>query len=311
MAENTIRRRLVFSAWADTTEKSPFDRLAAADVLADLSPDEVVLEHGEALTAVELVRRGTDTKSTRVRLFALHDAKSAPSTWRVGEGASVIDLADGRYSAFITHVSIWPNKIVTHDAHANAPGLGRLSAYLHHLTGQKMTIRALYEQGLVEQLEDLIGIRGLEIGIHNPHKAQGAGAGMVESLLPSFAKKVPSLRVSMGMGRKGPRDAYLDPEVADLVYEISDKAEQLFDSLKVSGKSKTIKTPKGEPKTITVNMLSQRLCIEADLPREVDNPGLPEEDELFKAVTRAKRELQESGALEAAVEARMVLDQQS
>jgi hypothetical protein len=310
VADDTIKRRLVFSAWADAIEKQPFDRLAAADALASLAPDDVVLEHGEALTAVELIRRGSEDKSTRLRLLALHDAKSAPSSWRVGEGASVIDLADGRYSAFITHVSLWPNKIVTHDAHANAPGLGRLGIYLHHQTTQKVLFRALYEQGLADQLADLKGIRGLEVGIHSPHKAQNNGAGMVESLLPSLAKKVPSLRVSMGMGRRGARDAYLDPEVAELVYEVSDKAEQLFDSFKVSGKSKTIKTPKGQPKTVTINMLSQRLNVEAELPRDAENPSMPDEKELFKAVTLANRELKDGGALAAAVEARLVLDQQ-
>jgi hypothetical protein len=310
MAEDTIKRRLIFSAWADAIEKQPFDRLAAAaDALASLTPDEVVLEHGEALTAVELIRRGTEDKSTRLRLLALHDAKSAPSSWQAGEGARVINLGDGQYSAFITHVSLWPNKIATHDGHANAPGLGRLALYLHQLAGQKVLFRALYEQGLADQLEDLDGIRGLEIGIHSPHKAQSIGGGMVENLLPSFAKKVPSLRVHMGMGRKGSRDAYLDPEVADLVHEVSDKAEQLFDSFKVSGKSKTIKTPKGAPKTVIINMLSHRLSIEKDLPRDGSNPSMPDEKELFKAVTSANRELRDSGALAAAVEARLVLDQ--
>jgi hypothetical protein len=312
VADNkTIKRRLVFSAWADAIEKQPFDRLAAADAVSNLAADEVVLEHGEALTAVEVIRRGTDDKSTRLRLLALHDAASAPSSWRAGEGASVIDLADGRYSAFITHVSLWPNKIAVHDHHANAPGLGRLAAYFHHLTEQKVVFRALYEQGLADQLKDLDGLRGLEVGIHTPHKAQSIGNGMVENLLPKLAKKVPSLRVSLGMGRRGPRDAYIDPEVAQLVYEVSDKAEQFFDSFKVSGKSKTVKTPKGQPKTVTINMLSQRLNVEAELPRDGQNPSIPEEVALFKAITKANRELRDSGALAAAEEARLVLEQQS
>jgi hypothetical protein len=311
MADNVVKRRLVFSAWADAIEKQPFDRLAASDALSNLDPDEVVLEHGEALTAVEVIRRGSEDKATRLRLLALHDATSAPSAWRAGEGASVINLADGRYSAFITHVSLWPNKIAVHDQHANAPGLGRLAVYLHHQTKQKVVFRALYEQGLADQLKDLVGLRGLEVGIHTPHKAQAIGNGMVESLLPKLAQKVPSLRVSLGMGRRGPRDAYIDPEVAELVYEVSDKAEQLFDSFKVSGKSKTIKTPKGQPKTVTVNMLSQRLSVATELPRDEENPSIPEEKSLFSAITRANRELRDSGALAAAEEARIVLEQQS
>jgi hypothetical protein len=310
VTDNTIPRRIIFSAWADASENDPFDRLAAADALAALPHEEAVLEHGPALTAVELIRRGDETKSTRLRLLALHDARSAPSSWRAGEGASVIDFANGRYSAFITHVSIWPNKIVAHDHHANAPGLGRLGVYLWHRAEQKVRFRALYEQDLVEQLEDLDGIRGLEIGIHTPHKAQTSTDGMVGALLPRLAPKVPSFRVGMTMGRKGPQDAYLDPEVAELVYEISDQAEQLFDSFKITGKSKTEKTPKGRPKTITINMLSKRLNVELDLPRDTENPSVPQEAALFKAATNAKRELQDGGDLAAAVEARLALDQQ-
>ena len=91
MTDGTLKRRLVFSAWADAIEKRPVDRIAAAEALSNLEPDEVVLEHGEALTAVEVIKRGSEDKPTRLRLLALHDATSAPSAWRAGEGASVIE----------------------------------------------------------------------------------------------------------------------------------------------------------------------------------------------------------------------------
>ena len=88
------RRRLVFSAWANAVEKHPFDRLAAAKALSELAPDELVLEHGEALTAVELIENGSDDKPTRLRLLALHDAANAPTSAH-GQGASLINLGDG------------------------------------------------------------------------------------------------------------------------------------------------------------------------------------------------------------------------
>jgi hypothetical protein len=311
VADDTIKRRLVFSAWADGLQKRPFDRFAAADAIATLDPKDVVLEHGDALTAVELIRKGDEQKSTRFRLLALHDARSAPSSWGVGQGASLINLADGQYSAFITHVAVFPNKIAVHDGHANAPGLGRLGGYLHHKANQKVVFRALYEQGLADQLQDLDGIRGLEVGIHSPHKSQVTDTGLVGGLISKLSSKVPALHVKMGMGRRGPRDAYVDPEIADLVYEISDKAEQLFDSFVVKGKSKTIKTPAGNPKTVSINMLSQRLSLDTELTRDARNPSTPDEKALFKAITRARKELQDSGALAAAVEARMLLDAQS
>lgn len=310
VAADTLKRRIIFSAWADTVEKQPFDRLAAAEMLSTLEPDEVVLEHGEALTAVELIQKGTENKPTRLRLLALHDAANAPSAWGPGQGASLIDLGADQYSAFITHVSLWPNRIAAHDAHANAPGLGRLATYLHRLTDQKVAFRALYEQGLTDQLEDLVGVRGVEFAIHSPHKTQTA-EGMFGSLIPRLAPKAPSIRVSLGMGRRGPRDAYLDPEIAETVHDLADKAEQFFDSLKIRGKSKTITTEAGRPATVEVNLLSHRLSVDEQVPRDGDNPSVPEPKALFKAVTRARNRLQDSGALAKAVEARVLLDQQS
>jgi hypothetical protein len=306
----TLKRRLVFSAWANAVEKHPFDRLATAKALSELAPDELVLEHGEALTAVELIQNGSDDKPTRLRLLALHDAANAPSAWQPGQGASLINLGDGQYSAFITHVSLWHNNIVAHDAHANAPGLGRLAIYLNERADQKVMFRALYEQDLADQLEDLDGVRGVEFAIHSPHKTQTA-TGMIGSLLPRLAPKAPAIRVSFGMGRRGPRDAYLDSEIATTVHELADKAEQLFDSLKVRGKSKTIKTDAGRPKTVEINLLSHRVSVDEQLPRDDNNPSVPEQTALFKAITRARKQLQDNGTLERAVEARMLADQQS
>lgn len=310
MASETLKRRIVFSAWADTSERHPFDRLAAADALNKLGDDEVVLEHGEALTAVEVIQKGSPDKPTRLLLLALHDAASAPSAWGAGQGASLINLGDDEYSAFITHVSLWENKIAAHDAHANAPGLGRLASYLWQRAGQRVTFRSLYEQGLADQLEDLDGVRAVDVAIHSPHKAQNA-SGLIGSVIAQLRPKAPAIRVSLGMGRRGPRDAYLDPEIADAVHEVADKAEQLFDTLRIRGKSKTVKTEAGNPKTVEINLLSHRLQVAVELQRDVANPAVPDRKALFKAVTSARKELQDSGALKAAEEARTLLDQQS
>lgn len=304
-----LQRKLTFSAWADASESASFDRIAAAEAMRDLDLDEQVLRHGDALTAVEVIQVGTSEKPTRLQLLALHDAETAPSAWGPGQGATVIDLGQGRYSAFITHVSIWPSKIAAHDGHANAPGLGRLSTYLAQQAEERVVFRALYEQGLSEQLDDLEGIRGVAFGIYSPHKKQAA-SGMVESLLPRLAPKVPAVRVSLGMSRRSPRDAYLPPELADEVFELADKAEQFFDALKIRGRSKTVKTPAGKPKTVEVNLLSQRLHVPVEVPRDAENLSVPDRKQVFRALSRAHRELQASGKLAAAVEARILLDEQ-
>src|SRR4051794_16411061 len=182
----TLKRHLTFSAWADAVKKEHFDPTAAAVELAEIEDDDLVFKHGDALTAVEVVDDGSDGGPVKLRLLALHDADNAPSSWGPGAGATQVDYGDGRYSAFFTHVVIWDDKVVAHDAHANAPGLGRLAEYIRANTEkQRVVFRALYEQGLADQLADLDGVRTVEYGIYRPHKVQQARSqGLFGSLLP-------------------------------------------------------------------------------------------------------------------------------
>jgi hypothetical protein len=255
-----MKRKITFVAWANASEKFPFDLDEAARGLASIAPAEQVFQHGEMLTAVDHVSPGSQNRPTRLRLLALHDADSAPSEWGPGAGATYIKLAANRYTAFFTHVTIWPDMIAAFDQHANSPGLTRLAAYIKEHTDQRVVFRALYEQELKQQLEDLQGYRTVEYGIHSPHKKIALSAnGMVGNLLPRMWQRIPSFRVRVGMGRKGRRDAYLPDDLHDEVLKMSDAAEEFFDSLVISGPSKTLKTPAGGPQKVDVNLLSQRL----------------------------------------------------
>lgn len=308
----TLKRRLTFSAWADGRQHEQFDLVAAANELAAIDDDELVHAHEESLTAVEVIADGDGGGPVKLQLLALHDADSAPSSWGPGAGATQVDYGDGRYSAFFTNVVIWPDKVVAHDAHANAPGLGRLAEYIRAKTDeQRVIFRALYEQGLAEQLADLEGIRTVEYGIYRPHKKQQAQSqGLFGSLLPN-RPDVPAFRVSMGMGRKSKRDAYLPPDLADEVIGMADKAEQYFDSLVVRGRSKTEKTVAGNPKTVEVNLLSRRLHIVADLPRDAKNRSAVDQGATFRALISARKQLEQDDKIADAVEARILLDQQT
>src|SRR5262245_10739302 len=107
-----IDRRLVFYAWADTNERHPFDRLTGAATLGALPRDEMVLDGGQdTLTAVEVVAAGDNDAPTRLLLHALHGPGSRPSEWGPGEGTQTIDIGEGRYTAFTSHVSVWRDKV--------------------------------------------------------------------------------------------------------------------------------------------------------------------------------------------------------
>lgn len=307
---DTLKRKLTFSAWADGSSKEGFDRLAAATAIAAIPHAELVYEAGEALTAVEVESVGSEDEPTHLRLFALHDADNAPSSWGPGEGASPVDFGDGRYSSFVSHVLLWSDKVAAYDRHANAPGLGRLADFIRAQTNERVIFRALYEQGLAEQIADLDGVRSVEYGIYRPHKHHAAQArGMFGPLLPAQVE-VPAFRVSMGMGRKSKRDATLPPEVTNQVIGMADQAEEFFDALTISGRSKTQKTAAGNPKMIELNLLSQRLHVAADVGREPNNPAAITANAARFQIVAARQTLDADDKIVDAVEARLLYDQQ-
>lgn len=309
MAPTTVKRKLTFVAWADANEKRPFDLDAAASKLAELSPSQIVLAHDqELLTAVDHVRPGTDTRATELQLLALHDAENAPSEWGPGAGARRITIGKGRYTAFFTHVLIWPDKVAAFDGHANAPGLGRLADYIRLRTGQRVLFRALYEQGIKERLEDIAHFRSFEYGIHDPKKktALAGDSGLVGGL-PKVWQKVPSVNVKVGMSRRSRRDAYLPDEVAEEVVAMSEVAEQFFDRMVIKGPSKTRTKPNGRPEQVRIDLLSERLRREREIERSADG-NLPDHAATFRALRELRKELDAEGRINAAQEARIFLD---
>ncbi len=303
-----VKRRLTFYAWADTSENHPFDRVKGASGVHALDPDEIVLDQGEdTLTAVEIRSPGDGTRPTQLLLHALHGPGSRPSQYGPGEGTQPIQIGEGRYTAFTSHVAIWDDKVAAIDMHANAPGLGRLSTYFWNQVQERVAFRPLFNQDMAERLKDLEGIRGVNFSIHEPHKiVQARKLGMLGSVLPK--RNFPSIHVSAGMSRRDPHDAYVDDEIAAELFEIADAAEQFFDSMRIRGRSKTEKTAKGRPKTVEINLLSQRLHIERELDSDAENPSLPQQAEAFGALDAARTVLAGDGRLQAAVEARLGFD---
>jgi hypothetical protein len=304
-----FNRRLVFNAWANSNDNHPFQRTAGAEALAALPVDETVLDHGDDfLTAVEIIAIGTEREPTQLLLHALHGPGSRPSRWGPGEGARSISIGENQYTAFSSHVALWADNIAALDAHANAPGLGRLSRYFFSLARERVVFRPLFEQDAARRLEDLDGIRGVDFAIHDAYKVERARAnGMISELMPR--KEFPSIQVSAGMSQKNAHDDYIDDAVADELFELADNAEQFFDRIKVRGLSKTLRTKTGQKQSIVVNLLTERLQVTKALDADVDNPSMPGRDGVFRALTAARRELEDDGnKLASAAEARIALD---
>lgn len=306
----TVARRIIFSAWASVSLKHPFDIEAALDEFKPLSGKDVILEQNEALTAAVVLQRPSGDDPALIQLLALRDYENRPINWGPGSNPEPITIGEDQYTADITHVAIWQDKIVAHDAYTNAPGLARLSAYMRDKGNQRVVFPPLYDPGLTQQLKDLEGLRRVEYGIHTPSKVQHASSsGFLSDLIPSaFGEKVPSLRVSLGMSRRSPRDAYLDDSVSDPVLKAVEHAEQFFDTLQISGKSKTQTTPAGNPKTVVLNLLKHRIQTSREIARIEGGGNLPDPDAVYEALIAARKETDQNGRLSKAVEARAVVD---
>lgn len=304
-------RRVVFYGWADTNENHSFERIVGSEALAALSTADRVLDHGDDyLTAVEVIDVGTSTEPSRLLLHALHGPGSRPSRWGPGEGAQSISIGQNQFTAFSSHVSIWEDKIAALDAHANAPGLGRLSAYFMRRATQRVAFRPLFEQDAADRLNDLDGIRGVDFAIHDSYKIQKARAhGMISELLPK--QNFPSVQVSAGMSRKNAHDDYVDDQVAAELFDLADVAEQFFDRIKIRGLSKTEKTKTGQKASKEVNLLTERLQIEKTLDADADNPSMPDRNGAFQALDAARSELEVGDQLARAAEARIAFDETS
>lgn len=310
----SVQRKLTFVAWADMSPRKPFNFQAAAKKLAKIKPSESILAHGRDdvdMTAIDHLKAPAAVKPGEplaLQLLALHDAANAPSEWGPGHGTRTVQIGKDRYTAFITHVLIWPDKVAAFDAHRNAPGLGRLSDYIRRKTGERVIFRALYEQGLQEQLKDIDGYRSFEFGIYDPHKRAALGDGkMLQSLLPKRYENVPSLSVKMGMSKRGPRDAYLDDEIVDEFLAVADSAEDFLDALKLRGRSKTIKTPSGKPAIVEIDLLHRRLTSDASIQRAGGGSNLPDAGAAFKALRKARQQLDKDKKIERAQEARLLV----
>jgi hypothetical protein len=311
MAGESVARRIVFSAWADTNPKHPFDCHAA---LAQIKPLEgtpdMVLDHGDALTAVIVLEQPSGDDPALVQLLALRDYENRPINWGPGSLPEPITIGKDKYTADITHVAIWPDKIVAHDQYPNAPGLTRLHSYLRDRGNQRVTFRPLYDPDAAAELEDIKGLRRVEYGIHTPSKVLAStGSDFLGKLFPSaFGASVPSIKVSLGMSRKSPRDAYIDEDLSETVLKAVEQAEELFDTLVIAGTSKSQKTPSGNPKTVRVNLLNHRIQTTRDILRADAGGNLPNPEVVYETLIEARATIDKDGRLAKAVEGRTVLE---
>jgi hypothetical protein len=296
-----VARQLVFYKWCSLNAKPPFVYHDALKVLDDKiagDPGFAIVENDDVTTAVTVATAGSNTQPAKVQLLALRSPDHRPSQWTPGAPLGPLPLQDDHYPADVTHVMIWPDGIAAQDLHANAPRLGRLSFYLRHQVSAYVSFEPLYQPDMLERLEQLRGqLRLVEVSLTRPEYFVD-NRGAFQTLVPSvFGSRAPSVSVHIGMGRRGPRDRFLDDATEEAVFQIAENAHDQVDRLVIGGRNRLT------GKSDRVNLLSERLQEKVEITAHPDVPALPDEHEVFEGLSKAYRSFRVQGLLDRAVQA--------
>jgi len=296
-----VTRQLVFYRWTSIERRPPF---VPGSVFSNLQtkitrdPDSSIVENDEVTTATMVAEAGSPTEPAKVQLLALRGPDSRPSRWKPGEPLGPLPLRDDQYPADVTHVMMWPDGIAAQDLHANAPRLGRLSYYLRHQVNAYVAFEPLYQADMLERLKQLRGqIRLVELSMTRPeYIADDRGA--FATLIPSvYGQRVPSVSVHLGMGRRGPRDRFIDGATEEAVFQIAEDAHDYVDRLVVAGRNRRT------GKTERINLLNERLQEKVDVAPRRDVPALPDEQLVFDLLAKSYITFQADGQFERAIRA--------
>ncbi|GGZ27061.1 hypothetical protein [Streptomyces avidinii] len=225
-----LKRSLIFHRWGSVAGKPDFIPTDVATALAAaISADSefAILDSGDAVTAVEVVDVGLGTSPTNLRLFALRGADDRPFKWDSQGSVSPISLRDSEYPADVSHVSIWPDGTCAHDYAKNVPRISRLSSFLRRKLNSHVKFDALYREDTREKLKAMEGqLRSVEVAMTR-RGGEASSGGVFGTLIPeNFGDKAPSIRFTLGMGRYGPRDRYLDGETEEQVFSLAEQGRR-------------------------------------------------------------------------------------
>ncbi|MET8557644.1 hypothetical protein ABZV64_22195 [Streptomyces sp. NPDC004959] len=294
-----LKRKLVFHRWVSVGGRPAFDpRDVAARLRSRVAADGdfAVFDSGDAVTAVEVVQVGSEGDPTNFKLYALRNADNRPFKWDSTGSARPISFRPHEYPADVSHVSIWPDGTCAQDYAKEVPRLSRLSLFLRRKMNAHVKFDALYREDMLTKLKSLQGqIRSVEVAMTKRHP--DSSGGVFGTLIPeTFGERAPSVRFTLGMGRYGPRNRYLDGETEEQIFSLAEQADDFVSNMIIRGRNSS--TGRVE----TVNLLQERLQTEANFSRSSDVPSLPNAAEVFRALEQSYQVFQRDGKIASAVQ---------
>jgi hypothetical protein len=293
-----LQRRLIFHRWGSVGGKPDFDPRVSTALSAAVAADGdfAIFDDGDSVTAVEVASVGVGSEPTNLRLFALRGANNRPFKWDATGSVSPISLAAHEYPADVSHVSLWPDGVCAQDYAKDVPRISRLSLFLRRKMNAHVKFDALYREDMAEKLKAMQGqLRSVEVAMTRRH-AETNGQVFGTLVPESFGRKAPSIRFTLGMGRYGPRDRYLDGETEEQVFALAEQADDFVTNMIIRGRNNA--TGRVE----TINLLHERLQVEQRFSHSTTVPSMPNADDVFQALDQAYKDFQQNGKIASAVQ---------
>ncbi|WP_406453652.1 hypothetical protein OG782_22390 [Streptomyces sp. NBC_00876] len=292
-----LKRKLVFYRWASVASRNTFEPSVVAERLAqEIAADREyqMVEKDGVITAVEVVDAGGGREPAKFRVLSLRGVEDRPFKWDPNSSIGPLSLLADEYPADATHVSIWPDGYCAHDMGRYSPRVSRLSFFLRQRMLEYVQFDPLYNEDAFRRLEEMKGqFRSFDLAMTKPEYAT-RDRGTFGRLWPAVAgEELPSVRVTLGMGRYGPKDRFIDQDLEDELLELAANASDLLTGMVVRGRNR--RTNRADQ----VNLLTERLAAEVELPHRTDIPSAPRVDSVFFELDQAYKDFRQRGVFEA------------
>lgn len=292
-----LKRNLVFYRWTSVAGRNEFEPSEVAERLAQqiiANRDHQMVKKDGVITAVEVVDSGGGREPVKFRVLALRGVEDRPFKWDPTASIGPLSLLANEYPADATHVAIWPDGYCAHDMGKHSPRLSRLSFFLRQRMLSYVHFSPLYNEDVFRRLEEMKGqLRSFDLAMTKPEYAT-RDRGTFGKLWPAVVgEELPSVRVSMGMGRYGSKHRYIDQDLEDELLDLAANASDLLTGMVVRGRNK--RTDRVEQ----VNLLTERLSTQVELPHRTDIPSVPRVESVFHELDQAYKDFKQRNAFEA------------
>lgn len=287
-----VTRKVVFARTRDVAADEPFDRCLTAAAAHALGREAWVVRGDDMVVGVIVEGVGSENEPTLLRLVRLRDNDDRPYAMNLDRATVPIALLEDQSLAEWAHVVLWPDGLVAHDPHRDAPGLNRLSSWFRDRCGAWVTFDSLYDRTLIERLRALRHVRMVSVKISTADAVQRADdqrLGLFGGLFAS-ARETESATIAQELSVGRERRRALNPDFREEVAILATEATGALESLIIRGID-------ADGTVVTLDMLKERVQVAREVPR--DNPVVraPEQGAMFEAMLDARRELDDKGII--------------